>query len=80
VVLVVDAQTGDVRNRIVTGSPLQVVFDGNDAWISNVKIPTSMLPAGASKRPGGLVNLDLSSYQFRQIEGTEDANGIAAIR
>ena len=80
VLLVVDALTGDVRNRIVTGSPLQVVFDGNDAWISNVKIPTSMLPAGASERPGGLVHLDLFSYQFRQIEGTEDANGIAIIR
>jgi hypothetical protein len=79
VVLVVDALTGDVRHRIVTGSPLQVVFHANDAWISNVKIPSSMLPAGADERGGDLVRLNLSSFQIRHIEGTEDANGIAII-
>jgi DNA-binding beta-propeller fold protein YncE len=79
VLLVVDAATGEVRNRIATGSPLQVVFDGDGAWVSNVKVPASMLPAGAAQKPGGLVHLDLSTYQIRLIEGTEDANGIAII-
>jgi hypothetical protein len=66
-------------DHIGTGSPLQVVFHANDAWISNVKIPSSMLPAGADERVGGLVRLNLSSYQIRHMEGTEDANGIAII-
>jgi len=80
VVLVVDAASGEVQKRIVTGSPLQVVFDGGGAWISNAKVPASMLPAGAGEKAGGLVHLDLKSYEFREIDGTEDANGIAVIR
>jgi DNA-binding beta-propeller fold protein YncE len=79
VLLVIDAQTGELQKRIATGSPLQVVFDGKNAWVSNVKVPVSMLPAGASERRGDLVRLDLSSYRFRSIEDTEDANGIAVL-
>lgn len=77
VLLVVDANTGEVRRRIATGSPLQALFDGEYAWVSNVKVPASMLPPGKTERLGGLMRLDLSSFQFEAFADTEDANGIA---
>jgi hypothetical protein len=80
VVLVLDAKTGEVRQRVATGSPLQIVFDGKYAWISNVKVPASMLPSGTSERPGGLVRMDLSTFEFKVFDDTEDANGIAITR
>lgn len=78
--LILDAATGEVCQRLVTGSPLQVIFDGDFAWISNVKVPASMLPLGSPDRHGGLVRLDLSTYQLVRIPDTDDANGIALTR
>jgi DNA-binding beta-propeller fold protein YncE len=77
VLLILDARTGKVCQRLATGSPLQAIFDGEYAWISNVKVPTSMLPPGATERPGGLVRLNLSNFSFTLIKDTQDANGIA---
>jgi outer membrane protein assembly factor BamB len=79
VLLVMDAKTGEVRKRIATGSPLQAAFDAKYAWISNVKVPTSMLPPEETGRLGGLIRLDLSTFEFQVIANTEDANGIAVI-
>jgi DNA-binding beta-propeller fold protein YncE len=80
VLLILDARTGKVCQRLATGSPLQAIFDGAYAWISNVKVPTSMLPPGSPERPGGLVRLNLSNLSFTVIDDTEDANGIATTR
>jgi DNA-binding beta-propeller fold protein YncE len=77
VLLILDAETGETRQRLATGSPLQVIFDGAYAWISNVKVPASMLPQGSPERPGGLVRLDLSNSRFTVMHDIEDANGIA---
>lgn len=79
VLLIVDANTGQVRKRIATGSPLQAIFDGRYAWVSNVKVPASMLAPGKPERSGALIRLDLSNFQFQRIADTEDANGIAII-
>ena len=75
--IVIDGSSGRVRQRITMSSPLQVLFDGNQAWVSNVKVPTSMLKPGEKERLGGLVRLDTLTGQIEEIKGTEDANGIA---
>lgn len=36
-----------------------------------------MPPAGGKERSGGVIRLDLSTYQFKVIRDTKDANGIA---
>jgi outer membrane protein assembly factor BamB len=77
VVLVIDASTGAVAHRIQTGSPLQVIEDGNRLWISNVLVPPAMLPAGAARRRGGIVALDLTTWSTTSIPGIEDTNGLA---
>ena len=38
-----------------------------------------MLPSGAAERPGGLIRPAPSTFQFRIIPNTNDANGIAVI-
>ncbi|MGJ5820246.1 YncE family protein [Paludibaculum fermentans] len=80
VVLVVDAQTGQVAQRLKTGSPLLAVMDGRRAWVSNVLVPPQMMPAGAAPRHGGVVLLDLDTFTASEIEGIPDANGIAVAR
>jgi DNA-binding beta-propeller fold protein YncE len=77
VVLVIDASTGTVAHRIQTGSPLQVIEDGNRLWISNVLVPPAMLPTGAVPRHGGIVALDLTTWSTTTVPGIEDTNGLA---
>ncbi|MBN9663230.1 MAG: hypothetical protein J0H49_33835 [Acidobacteria bacterium] len=77
VLLVVDAKTGAVAQRIKSGSPLLVVQDGPHAWISNVLVPSQMLPAGATPRNGGISLLDLRTMAAAPVEGVPDANGVA---
>jgi DNA-binding beta-propeller fold protein YncE len=77
VVLVIDASTGAVAHRIQTGSPLQVIEDGNRLWISNVLVPPAMLPKGAAPRRGGIVALDRTTWSTTPLSGIEDTNGLA---
>lgn len=77
VVVVIDAASGSVAHRIETGSPLQLVLDGTRAWISNVLVPPQMLKAGAQARMGGVVLLDLETFETLSITDIPDANGIA---
>jgi DNA-binding beta-propeller fold protein YncE len=77
VVLVIDAATATVVHRIETGSPLQVIPDGNRVWVSNVHVPPSMLPPRAEPRLGGIVLLDLTTFRTSPVSQVPDANGIA---
>jgi DNA-binding beta-propeller fold protein YncE len=79
VVLVLDAGTGAVIRKVSTGSPLLAVFsaDGHTAWISNVLVPKTMLPAGSEARPGGVVELNLDTFAVSPVPDLVDANGLA---
>jgi hypothetical protein len=77
VVLAVDAGTGKVEQRIATGSPLQLAVDGKQAWISNVFVPPEMVGPNAEPRNGGVVVLDLTTFETTPIPEVPDANGIA---
>ena len=77
VVLAIDTSTGAVAHRIQTGSPLQVIEDGNRLWVSNVLVPPAMLPTGAAPRRGGIVALDLTTWLTTSLPGIEDTNGLA---
>jgi hypothetical protein len=56
---------------------LQVVPDGNRAWVSNVHVPPSMSPRNAQPRLGGIVLLDLTTFTTTAVAQVPDANGIA---
>jgi DNA-binding beta-propeller fold protein YncE len=77
VVLVIDAVKGTVAHRVQTGSPLLAVQDGNSLWVSNVLVPPAMLPKDAAKRMGGIVVVNLTTFEPTPIPGLEDTNGIA---
>ena len=79
VVLVLNANSGEVLRKISTGSPLLSVFsaDGHTAWISNVLVPSTMLPAGSEARPGGVVALNLDTFAVSPVPDLVDANGLA---
>ena len=79
VVLVVDAKTGAVAHRIETGSPLLAALDadGKHAWISNVRVPAGLFGPESKARDGGVVCLDLSTFQTTAIPGIVDTNGLA---
>ncbi|QNI31373.1 YncE family protein [Alloacidobacterium dinghuense] len=79
VVLVIDAKTGAVAHRIETGSPLLAALDadGKHAWVSNVRIPAGLFNPETKARDGGLVKIDLSTFQTTAIPGIVDTNGLA---
>ena len=79
VVLVADAKTGAVAHRIETGSPLLAALDadGKHAWISNVRVPAGLFGPETKARDGGVVRLDLSTFQTVAIPGIVDTNGLA---
>jgi DNA-binding beta-propeller fold protein YncE len=79
VVLVVDASTGTVAHRIETGSPLLVALgaDGKQAWVSNVRVPAGLFGPETKARDGGVVRLDMTTFQTTVIPGIVDTNGLA---
>ena len=81
VVLIIDASTGKVVRRIETGSPLIVVIDadGKQAWISNVRVPAGLFGPETKARDGGIVRLDLSTFQTTAIPNIVDTNGLAVV-
>ncbi|MEZ4864930.1 MAG: hypothetical protein R3C14_26690 [Caldilineaceae bacterium] len=76
VVLMIDAATGEVAQRVETGSPLMVDADGSRAWVSNVLVPPEMLEPNAEPREGGVMLLDLETFATTFIPDLIDANGI----
>jgi DNA-binding beta-propeller fold protein YncE len=81
VVLAVDASTGKVAHRIETGSPLIVVpdTDGKHAWVSNVRVPAGLFGPETKARDGGVVRLDLATFQTTAVSGIVDTNGLAVV-
>ena len=79
VLLILDADTGAVADRIETGSPLLAVMGpgGKHAWISNVKVPAGMLGPETRGTEGGIDLLDLATMHTTRIPGIPDANGLA---
>jgi DNA-binding beta-propeller fold protein YncE len=79
VVLAIDAATGTVAHRIETGSPLLLALspDGKKAWVSNVLIPPGMFGPNTKPKEGGVVQLDLTTFQTTPVPQTPDANGLA---
>jgi DNA-binding beta-propeller fold protein YncE len=79
VVLVIDAATGAVTERVATGSPLLLVVDpdGKRALSSNVLVPAGLFGPDTKARDGGLVFIDLSNYATTVIAGISDTNGLA---
>ncbi len=79
IVLVLDAHTGQVTREIRTGSPLSVTIapEGRTAWVSNVLVPDSMLPPDSAPRAGGVTELNLTTFEMKQVPGIVDANGLA---
>jgi DNA-binding beta-propeller fold protein YncE len=78
-VLVVDVDTGEVLARVKTGSPLMQSFlaDGKVAVTSNVMVPAGLFSPDSTARDGGLVLIDLNTYQTTVIPGITDLNGLA---
>jgi DNA-binding beta-propeller fold protein YncE len=76
VVLILDAADGSVQQRVKTGSALQAIVDGSQAWISNVLVPHHMLLPFDEPRNGGVVLLDLTTFAVTQLPQIHDANGI----
>jgi DNA-binding beta-propeller fold protein YncE len=80
VVLVIDAATGRVEQRIETGSPLLIAIpDSKHAWVANVLIPPDLFGPGIQARDGGVVLLDLTTLKATPIPGIPDANGLAVV-
>ena len=79
VVLVLDARSGKVEQRIETGSPLLVAFgkNGKQAWISNVLVPAGMFGPQTKAKPGGITRIDLATFAATEVPGIVDANGLA---
>ena len=79
VVLVIDAVTGKVLQRVSTGSPLSVTIqaDQKTAWISNVHVPEQMQKPGDQPLPGGALALDLATFTTNPLPDVIDANGLA---
>ncbi len=79
VVLVIDADTGKVLQRIPSGSPLSVTIqpDRESAWVSNVKLPPQMQKPGSQPLPGGVSALDLATFRATPLPDVIDANGLA---
>jgi hypothetical protein len=51
--------------------------ESHTAWISNVLVPATMLPAGSEARPGGVVQLNLDNFAVSPVSDLPDANGLA---
>lgn len=77
--LVIEAASGAVAHRVATGSPLvaAVAPGGRHAWISNVLVPPRMLGPDVPARPGGVVALDLQTFETVEVPDLPDANGLA---
>jgi DNA-binding beta-propeller fold protein YncE len=78
VVLVIDAVTGKVFQRVPSGSPLSVTIqpDQESAWVSNVKVPPQMQKPGSQPLPGGVSALDLATFRTSPLPEVIDANGL----
>jgi DNA-binding beta-propeller fold protein YncE len=79
VVLVIDAVTGKVLQRVPSGSPLSITIqsDRESAWVSNVKVPPQMQKPGSQPLPGGVSALDLATFRTTSLPDVIDANGLA---
>jgi DNA-binding beta-propeller fold protein YncE len=79
VVLVIDAATGKVLQRVPTGSPLSVTIqpDQKTAWVSNVHVPPQMQAPGSQPLLGGVSSLDLATFRITPLPDVIDANGLA---
>jgi DNA-binding beta-propeller fold protein YncE len=78
VLLAIDAANGAVVHRIETGSPLLVApGPGGKAWVSNVLVPGGMFGPQSPHREGGVVTLDLATFETGWIPDVPDANGLA---
>jgi DNA-binding beta-propeller fold protein YncE len=79
VLLAIDVTSGVVIHRMPTGSPLLLALDPGrgDAWISNVLVPGGMFGAESPQREGGVVALNLTTFQTRLLPDIPDANGLA---
>jgi DNA-binding beta-propeller fold protein YncE len=79
VVVVIDAHTGKVIQRVDTGSPLLLMFtpDGRHAVTSNVLVPAGLFGPQTKARDGGVVIIDLATFETTKIADLTDTNGLA---
>ncbi len=82
VLLAIDAGSGRVMHRVETGSPLLLVItpDSARAWVSNVCIPEGMFGPQTVACSGGVVCVDLRTFEATPVADLPDANALAIVR